>query len=137
MKNLYPVIPCGDVAKASSFYEKLLGLKAVFEADWFVQLQYPGAPHVEMAFVQVDHPSVPEGFRMLPCGVIVTVETDDVDAVHDGARERGNDIVLELRDEDWGQRHFMTRDPEGLLVDVVKVIPPSEEFAASYEAEGA
>jgi hypothetical protein len=37
-----------------------------------------------------------------------------------------------LRDEAWGQRHFITEDPDGVLVDVVTVIPPGEEFAALY-----
>ena len=133
MKNLYPVVPCNDVAEASAFYGPLLGLERVFEADWYVQMQDPTSPHVEIAFVQVDHPSVPAADRMLPRGVIVTVETDDVDEVHERARKLGHDIVQELRDEDWGQRHFMTRDPMGLVVDVVKVITPSDEFTASHQ----
>jgi hypothetical protein len=38
-----------------------------------------------------------------------------------------------LRDEAFGQRHFITRDPAGVMIDVIKVIPPSEEFAAQYQ----
>ena len=111
---------------------KLLNLEVVFEADWFVQLQDPTDRHVEIAFVRFDHPSVPAKDQSGSCGVIITMETDDVDAVYDEARNRGLEVVLSLRDEEWGQRHFMTRDPEGLLVDVVKVIPPSAAFLAAY-----
>jgi hypothetical protein len=37
-----------------------------------------------------------------------------------------------LRDEDFGQRHFITADPNGVLIDVIKPIPPSAEFAELY-----
>lgn len=33
--------------------------------------------------------------------------------------------MVELQDEEWGQRHFMMEDPTGLLVDVVEQIGPS------------
>lgn len=36
---------------------------------------------------------------------------------------------LELRSEAFGQRHFITSDPNGVLVDVIKVIPVTGEFA--------
>jgi hypothetical protein len=38
-----------------------------------------------------------------------------------------------LRDETFGQRHFITKDPNGVLIDVIKPIPPSTEFAAQYQ----
>ena len=53
---------------------------------------------------------------------------DNVDAIHERAQARDVDIVLSLRDEEFGQRHFMVRDPNGILVDVVKTIPPSSGF---------
>jgi len=34
-------------------------------------------------------------------------------------------------------RHFITRDPNGVLIDVIKPIPPSAEFLAQYAAEAA
>jgi hypothetical protein len=39
--------------------------------------------------------------------------------------------VLALRDEAFGQRHFIVRDPAGNLVDVIENIPPSAEFIAT------
>ncbi len=37
-----------------------------------------------------------------------------------------------LRSEELGQRHFITADPNGVLIDVIKPIPPSAEFLAHY-----
>ena len=45
----------------------------------------------------------------------------------------GLPMLLPLRDEDFGQRHFITQDPNGVLIDVIKPIPPSAEFAAQYD----
>ena len=50
------------------------------------------------------------------------------------AQAAGLPILLPLRDEAFGQRHFITRDPNGVLIDIIKPIPPSGEFAAQYEA---
>ena len=44
-------------------------------------------------------------------------------------------LLLALKDEAFGQRHFITRDPNGVLIDVIKPIPPSEEFLSQYAAE--
>ena len=44
----------------------------------------------------------------------------------------GIPILLSLRDEDFGQRHFITSDPNGVLIDIIKPIPPSEAYAAQY-----
>ena len=86
----------------------------------------------QIAFVQRDHDSVPAGFREPPRGVIVTVETDHVDAVYERARVLGCEIVIALRDEAWGQRHFMVRDPNGLLVDLVQMIEPTRDFLEAH-----
>ena len=43
----------------------------------------------------------------------------DVDAVHARAVEMGFEIAYSLRDEEWGVRRFMLREPSGTLVNVV------------------
>jgi uncharacterized glyoxalase superfamily protein PhnB len=43
------------------------------------------------------------------------VVVPDADAVYAKARAAGAEIVMEIRDEDYGGRHFSCRDPEGHL----------------------
>lgn len=133
MNSLFPVICSTAVEASKDFYVSVLGFKPVFAIDWYVQLQSPTDPTVQIAFVRQDHDSVPEGYRHPPRGVLVTVELQDVDALYAHARDRGCHVVLDLRDEAWGQRHFMVTDPNGLLLDVVKIIAPTREFV---EANG-
>ena len=129
---LFPVLCSSDVAAARDFYVRLFGFQVVFDAGWYVQLLDPASPAVQLGFVARDHETVPARFRVLPRGVLVTVEVDDADAIHARARDLGLPIELTLRDEAFGQRHFMTVDPDGLLVDVVKIIPHTAEYAAAY-----
>jgi hypothetical protein len=43
-------------------------------------------------------------------------------------------MLQEVRSEAFGQRHFITLDPAGVMIDVITVIPPSTKFAAGYSA---
>jgi len=57
-----------------------------------------------------------EPFRSLPAGgTLVYCGVDEVEALHDRARDAGADIALELTDTDYGSRDFTVRDPEGNL----------------------
>ncbi|WP_280453525.1 VOC family protein, partial [Nocardia brasiliensis] len=49
----------------------------------------------------------------------MSVEVEDVDAVHAAMTAAGADIVYPLRDEQWGVRRFFVRDPSGTIVNVV------------------
>ncbi len=136
MKSLFPDICSDHLIESKEFYTSLLNFELVFEIDWYIQLRSPTDENLQIAFVQRRHSSVPVEFQDSPQGVVITIELDDVDSVYQKAQEVGYKIVCPLRDEEWGQRHFMTVDPNGLLVDVVKMIPPSPEFARKYHLEG-
>jgi len=45
-------------------------------------------------------------------------------------------MPLALRSEPFGQRHFMTVDPAGTLVDVITPIPPAPEYAGAVRQRG-
>jgi catechol 2,3-dioxygenase-like lactoylglutathione lyase family enzyme len=136
MDSLFPDICTDDVAASRDFYVSLFGFRVAFEIAWYVQLQSRADPRLQLAFVKRDHASVPAGFGAPPRGVLVTIETQDVDAVHARARALGAEIVYALRDEVWGQRHFMAKDPNGLLVDVVQLIPAAPEFLREHGLAG-
>ncbi|MGX7696710.1 VOC family protein [Gordonia polyisoprenivorans] len=128
--SFYPVLMSRDVGAAASFYRELLGFETTFESDWYVSLRL-GA--FEVAVLAHDHATIPEGYGALPRGVIVNLEVDDVDAVHRSlAADPDIEIVMGLRDEDFGQRHFILAAPDGVLLDVIQPLPPSAEYADAY-----
>lgn len=129
MNSIFPVICCEAIEESTAFYADLIGLEVTFESGWYTLLRAPEHPQVQLGLVLREHPSVPEGFRCPPQGILVTVEVPDVDLVHARVTSTGRPLVQELRDEEFGQRHFMVADPDGALVDVVMSIPLSATFA--------
>lgn len=130
--SYYPVIMTGDVAGTAAFYQAHFGFVPLFAADWYVHLQAATDANVNLAILDYRHETVPEKARKPAQGMILNFEVDDPDAVYADARKAGLPILVALRDEAFGQRHFITEDPNGVLIDVIKPIPPSEEFAAGY-----
>lgn len=128
----YPVIQTNDVAGTSAFYQAHLGFVPQFDSDWYVHLQSAKDPSVNLAVLQADHETIPAEGRGVSAGLILNFEVDDVDAVHAKVQKSGMPIVKSLRDEPFGQRHFIARDPNGVLLDVITEIPPSAEFADQF-----
>ena len=134
--SFYPVIMTHDVAGSKAFYSEHFGFQVTFETDWYVSLKAAQEPPFELALLKADHPTVPKDFRrVLSGGLILNFEVDEVDAEYERLRRAGLPIHLELRSEDFGQRHFITADPNGVLIDVIQVIPPSAEYAAHYDED--
>ena len=132
--SIFPTICSDDVAASRAFYVDLFDFQVIFDSGWYVQLQAAGAPQCQIGIVERDHDTVPEAFRRTPAGVLISIEVADVDAVHQRAVASGLDVVLSLRSEEFGQRHFIAVDPDGALVDVITPIPPTGEYVALYAA---
>ena len=133
--SYYPVIMTNDVAGTADFYQRHFGFAPLFTSDWYVHLQLEGGPSVNLAVLDGRHETSPAAGRgKVAGGLLLNFEVDDPDAVHDRLAAAGLPVLLPLRDEAFGQRHFITSDPNGVLIDIIKPIPPSGEFVAQYEA---
>lgn len=131
--SYYPVIMTDRVKETASFWQTHFGFQAMFESDWYLHLQQKEWPEVNLAVLLRDHETIPEQARgRSASGMIVNFEVEDPDSVYAYASEAGLPILIGLRDEAFGQRHFITADPNGVLIDVIKPIPASGEFADQY-----
>lgn len=135
LNSFYPVIGTQKVAETAAFYIQQLGFKVVFKVDWYVSLKKSGTnANYELAVLDYTHPTVPENFRRPTQGLILNFEVDDVDAEYERLVTQGGlHAHVELISEDFGQRHFIITDPNGILIDMIKVIPLSGEFAKLYK----
>jgi uncharacterized glyoxalase superfamily protein PhnB len=133
--SYYPVILSGDVSGTAAFYIRHFGFRALFEADWYAHLQSVTKPSANLGIVHGNHPTVPSSRRGRITGLLLNFEVDDVDAEYNRLKAEGLPMLLNLRSEDFGQRHFITEDPNGVMIDVIKLIPPTAEFAAGYAEE--
>ena len=110
---------CSDNLKASTtFYIDLLGFKVKYDSDWYVQLCSPENSELEYGIIQRDHELVPIEYQNVPNGMYVTFVVNDVDLVYQKALDMGIPIIQSPRNEFYGQRRFLTRDPNGCLIDV-------------------
>ena len=131
--GFYPVLAVTDVEASRRFWVEHFGFEVVFAVDWYVSLRR-GRRH-ELAFVDATHPTVPAGFRTTARGLLLNVEVPDVDAEYERLVLAGGlRPELDLRTEDFGQRHFIVADPAGVLVDVITEIPVSAEYADAVTA---
>lgn len=129
LSSHYPVILTEKIAETSAFYCQHLGFAKSFEADWYVSLATKTVPMFELALLQPGHASIPVPLHQPTANLILNFECEDVAAAYQKLiREDQLPCLLDLRDEPWGQRHFITRDPNGILIDIIQPIPPSEEF---------
>jgi catechol 2,3-dioxygenase-like lactoylglutathione lyase family enzyme len=108
-----PNIRSDQPAETRDFFVELLGFEVAMDIGWIVTLASPADPSVQVNVIGNDDPAAPG----------ISVGVDDVDAVHAKAVAQGREIVYPLRDEDWGVRRFMLREPSGTVVNVVSHRP--------------
>jgi catechol 2,3-dioxygenase-like lactoylglutathione lyase family enzyme len=136
INSFYPVILTKNVLASKDFYTKHFPFDVTFDAGWYVSLKARQGFPFELALLEPDHDTIPAGFRStLSGGLILNFEVDDADAEYARLTTAGLPIHLEIRSEAFGQRHFITSDPNGVLIDIIQIIPPSEEYAKQYTEE--
>jgi uncharacterized glyoxalase superfamily protein PhnB len=131
---LYPVLSVNNVKETADFYKEHFGFTETFVSDWYESLILEGDQSFQLAILASGHETIPEKFReQRASGVLINFEVEDVDELYQRCQAAGLPIHLTLRDEVWGQRHFITSDPSGVMIDVIKVIPPVGEAAEQYK----
>ncbi|WP_067835648.1 VOC family protein [Nocardia lijiangensis] len=109
IRRATPDIRTDDMERSRDFY-RLLGFTEAMDLGWAVTMASPANPTAQVLLLG------PEAEQPQPD---MSVEVEDVDAVHAAMTAAGADIVYELRDEPWGVRRFFARDPSGTIVNVV------------------
>ena len=107
-----------DLKKSKDFYVDLLDFKVKFDSDWYVQLCSPENSEIEYGIIQRDHELVPKEYQNTPNGMYVTFVVENVDVIYEKALKMGIDIIQEPSNEFYGQRRFLTKDPNGCLIDI-------------------
>jgi len=129
----FPVFIVENLLIAKNFYLQCFGFTAAFENEWYLHLVSEAG--IQVGFLLPAQPTQPPIFHKPynGSGLIFSLEVVDVDSAYSVAKEQALDVVLELRSEDWGQRHFCVKDPNGIHLDIVQAIESTEEYQQSYE----
>jgi len=122
--KLWTGVVTEKVQESRDFYVGLFGCEVIYEGEggWFVLL---GLGESELGFMKPGLDFQAPVFRgAFPGqGMWVTIDVDDVDVQHERIRSLGIPIAAPIRDETWGDRHFVVLDPNGIPVDLVQRRP--------------
>lgn len=117
-ERLLTNITSDRLAESRDFYVQHFGFEAVYDSDWFVNLQSPDK-RLEIGILKANHELLPKAERgATPKGVYLTFVVEDVNAWFEQAKAAGVPVVQPPADTFYGQRRCLVRDPNGLLIDV-------------------
>lgn len=111
IRRVVPDIKSQKLGESREFYVDFLGLELAMDMGFVMTFISPSNPTAQVTVVQDDGGSTP-----LPG---VSVEVEDVDAVHARAIERRLQIVYPLTGEPWGVRRFFVVDPNGTVLNIM------------------
>ncbi|MFC6861690.1 VOC family protein [Zunongwangia atlantica] len=116
------------LVETKAFYTEVLDFGIRFENDFYLLMHTPNES-AEISFLLPGHPSQQPIFQpeFNGKGVYLTLEVDNVDAVYKKMKEKKIAIEVELREEDWGDRHFAIVDPNGIGIDIVTYSAPENK----------
>lgn len=124
INEVYPLYVTENLAALKAFYETHFGFTAVFyEPDFYLHLTHMESGN-QLGFMVPNHPSQPPFLhsKTSNVGAIISFDVSDAKSAYQTTKEKGLTIVLEYTEEQWGQNHFIVRDPQGLLIDIVEHI---------------
>lgn len=124
----YPSLVTGKFYETWDFYTAYLGFRTVYESDHYVHLAHEcgaqlGVLREEMDGLRAELVSATDGR-----GFWLNLDVADADAEHERLRQAGAEIVEPIADKPWGDRQFIVRDPNGVLVAI------SHRLGASHQA---
>lgn len=108
-----------DVAASSSFLINHFGFSEAMAADGFASLTRDDAG-MNVIFLRRGLPSLPADQRDdHASGLILAFEVDDLEGELARLQAEGVTITMPLTAEEWGERAFQVRDPNGVIVQLV------------------
>lgn len=105
------ILYCVRWRETVDFYRRVLGLPVNVEKDWFVEFRLTRHSFVSVA--DADRASIGSSAGQ---GLTITLQVDDVQAVHGRLRESGVDVGT-VKSHPWGALGFFCRDPEGYRLE--------------------
>ncbi|NOS54751.1 MAG: glyoxalase [Cyclobacteriaceae bacterium] len=113
--------------ETKKFYTTVLQMEVAFENEFYLLLQTPEGTD-QISFLLPDHESQQPLFK--PAfegkGAYLTIEVANVDEVYEKIKKMKIPVVIPMRDEPWGDRHFAIIDPNGIGIDIVTHTPPTK-----------
>jgi catechol 2,3-dioxygenase-like lactoylglutathione lyase family enzyme len=111
VKRIVANIAAENPERAKAFYGDILGLHTVMDHGWILTFAADtnAVPQLSIASDGGSGTPVPD----------ISIEVDDLDAIHRRAVAAGFPIEYGPKREPWGVRRFYMRDPFGRLLNIL------------------
>lgn len=115
------------LAETKKFYCEKMGFGVTFENEFYLLLHTPDKSS-ELSFLKPNHPIQNPIFHppFSGEGLYLTIEVENVDTAYKDLKNKGLEIAVGIKDEPWGDRHFVLVDPNGVGIDIVKYRKPED-----------
>ena len=108
-----------DVPASSAFLVDHFGFQEEIAADGFASLSREDAG-MNVIFLRRGLATLPDDQRDdHATGLILAFTVDDLEGELERLRGEGVAITMPLTEEEWGERAFQVRDPNGVIVQLV------------------
>jgi uncharacterized glyoxalase superfamily protein PhnB len=108
-----------DVAASSAFLATHFGFREEMAADGFASLARDDAG-MNVIFLRRGLPTLPADQRDdHACGLILAFVVEDLEDELARLQAEGVTITMPLTVEEWGERAFQVRDPNGVIIQLV------------------
>ena len=115
-----------DVAASSRFLTTHFGFREEMAADGFASLTRDDAG-MNIVFLRRGLASLPEDQRHEhAAGLILAFVVDDLEGELARLQAEGVSITMPLTMEEWGERAFQVRDPNGVIIQLVDWNAPAK-----------
>ena len=115
VRRVVPNLPSRNVEESRAFYTGLFGFRVAMDMGFLVTLASPSNPTAQVSLAKADGKG--------PSAPTLTIEVEDVDAVHAEAVRRGATITHPLTLETFGVKRFGVSDPDGVILNVMSHRP--------------
>lgn len=113
------VLNVDDVAASSAFLVEHFSFREEMTADGFASLSRPDVG-MNVVFLRRGLPTLPADQRDAHAsGVILVFVVDNLEGELERLQDEGVAITMPLTAEEWGERAFQVRDPNGVTVQLV------------------
>jgi len=108
-----------DVRASSTFLIEHFGFSEHMSADGFAALSRADSP-MNVVFLRRGLATLPDDQRDDHAkGLILAFDVDDLEGELARLKAEGVAITMPLTSEEWGERAFQVRDPNGIIVQLV------------------
>ena len=124
---MFPVMVTENLETVKQFYEVVFGFKAVFFDKNFYLHLISANGNVQLGFLMPNLANQPNFLHpnMVADGFVISLEVQDAAIAYAEAQKMNLNFAMQLKQEAWGQIHFILQDPAGFRLDIVQHIEPT------------